>query len=147
MIAIDPHHRKAHVISRQEAPATHGLTLDSDLLMSLQEFGLQFPSSRSKFQQAIQTLKGETTVLILRVIAETFPCKLCKEALILTTPRTNSIIRAVSDNSFPAVSNLQVEIFGELVGDWKVLLSVQALKSVQGLSRSGKSSLFKQLTQ
>lgn len=116
MTALDPHNRKAHVISRQEAPYAHSLTLNDDLLVSLQEFGLQVPSSRSEIQQAVQTLKGKTTVLILRAMAKTFPCKLCKEALSLTTPRTNSIFTAVSDKSLPFVSNLQVDILGELVG-------------------------------
>lgn len=146
MTALDPDNRKAHVTSRQEGPGAHGLTLNDDLQMSLHEFGLQAPTSRNELQQTIQTLNGETTVLILRVIAETFPCKLCKEALSLATPRTNSIFPAVSDKSLAAVSNLQVDILGKLVGDWKVLLSVQALKSIQSLSCSGKSFLFNEAT-
>jgi len=147
MTALDPNNRKARVTSKQEAlgaPDTHGLTLDDDLLVSLREFGLEVPSSRSELQQAIQTLKGKETVLILRVIAKSFPCKLCKEALSLATPRTNFV--AVSDESLATVSNLQVDILGKLVGVWKVLLSVQALKSIQGLNRSGKYSLFKEAT-
>jgi len=149
LTALDPDNKKAHVTSRQgapEGPDAHALTLEDDLLVSLKEFGLEVPSSRSELQQAIQTLKGETTVSILRVIAKTFPCKLCKEALSLAAPRTNSIFTAVSDKSLAAVSNLQVDILGKSVGDWKVLLSVQALKSIQGLNRSGKYSLFNEAT-
>lgn len=141
LIALEPDNKKAHIARRQERPAAHDITLNKDILASMNEFGLHAPTSRSELEQAVRTLEGEATILILRGIARTFPCKLCKEALSIVTPSTAVKIDLSSDESHPTMPPLDFDVFGEMVGVWQVLLSEQALKSVRGLNHSGKCFL------
>lgn len=141
MIALDPDDKKSHIASGQKRPEAHIITLDENLHGPIREFGLQVPSSRSELEQAICTLEGEATISILRGIARTYPCKLCKEALSPAVSGTNLEVTITNDKSLPAVPPLENDIFGKPIGVWKVLLSGQAFKSLQGLSHSGKCSL------
>lgn len=137
MTPLNPEDKRAYVSKMRKEPEVPDLKIDTDLLMSLQQFELQAPTSRSELQEAIQTLERETTTSILRTMANTFPCKLCKEALGLPTPRTSCIVTTVSNENPTAVSNLEIDILGKQVGEWKVLLSTKALKSIQGLNHLG----------
>lgn len=139
MIALEPDNKKAHIAARQERPAANDITLSKELLMSMNELGLHVPTSRSELEEAIRTLEGEATILILRCIVGTFPCKLCTEALKIVNPRTAFNINTSGDEGLPTVARLEMDVFGEMVGVWDVLLSAQAKKSLQGLHHPGKS--------
>ena len=137
MTALDPENKKAYISKMRKEPEVLDFKIDDDLLMSLQQFGLRPPTSGSELREAIQTLEGKTTISILRTMANTFPCKLCKEALRLPTPRASCIATTVSNENHTVVSNLEMDILGKLIGQWKVLLSTKALKSIQSLNQLG----------
>ena len=141
MIALDPENKKSYIASGKERAESYIIKLNENLHGLIMELGLRIPSTRSELEQAIRTLEGEATISILRDVVSTFPCKLCKEALRLAHSRTNFNVAAASDKSLPTVPPLELDIFGEPIGVWKIVLSVHAIKNLQSLSRSGKSSL------
>lgn len=138
MVALDPDNKKSYIASGQERTEAHVIQLDENLHGPIREFGLRIPSTRSELEQAICTLEGEVTISILRGIACTYPCKLCKEGLSLGTSRKNFKVAATRDKSLHTVPPLEVDIFGNSIGVWKVTLSHQAIDSFQGLSRAGE---------
>lgn len=141
MIALGPDDKKSYIARGQEKTEAM-IQVDENFHEPIREFGLRIPSTRSELEQAISTLEGEATISILRAVTRTYPCKLCKEALRAAISRTNVTVAPTSDKSPPTLPPVEVEIFGKPIGIWKVLLSVQARKSLQGLSRSGGSSFY-----
>lgn len=141
MIALDSDNKKSYIASGQKRSEAYPIEIDENLHGPIRKFGLQLPSTRSELEQAIRTLEGKTTISILSAVARTYPCKLCKEALSLVISGVNAEVAAISDKSLPTLPPLEIDIFGKSIGIWKILLSVQAMKSLQSLSRSGKSSL------
>lgn len=136
MIALDPNNKKAYLASGLNEPRADELLLDETLKASIQEFGLQVPSSRIELGQAICDIEEGTTIAILRKIVLSFPCRLCKETLDLAAPRTDLILTTVDEPKLSANVPLEIDVFGTKVGDWKVLLSAPALKQYQEMGRS-----------
>lgn len=141
MIALDPHNKKPHIASGRKRPEAYIIKINENLHGSIREFGLRIPSARSELEQAISVLEGKATISILDAVASTYPCKLCKECLSFVNFGINAKIAAITDKSLSAEPPLEIDIFGKSIGIWKILLSVQAVKSLQDLSRSGRSSL------
>lgn len=139
---LEPDSKKMHVSGQQQTQEASAISLEANTQVLLQGFALKAPNSPSELRHVIETLQGEKTVSILRDVTKTFPCKLCKQDLDLATVRIQFKCKEKIKDDVAAVSNLGIDIFGKLIGDWKVLLSVQALKSVQSLSQSGKLSIF-----
>ena len=137
MIPLDPHNKKSYIASGRKRPEAYMIKIDENLHGSIREFGLRIPSTRGELEQAIRALEGEATISILNAVARTYPCNLCKEALSLKASGINANAAAIIDKSLPAAQPLETDIFGKSIGIWKILLSVQAIKSLQGLSRSG----------
>ena len=138
---LEPDNKKMHVSGQQQTQAS-AISLEHNTQVLLEVFALRTPNSPSELRHVIKTLQGEKTLSILQDVTKTFPCKLCKQDLDLATVRTQFNFKEKINNDVAPVSNLGIDIFGKLIGDWKVLLSVQALKSVQSLSQSGKLSIF-----
>ena len=141
MIALNPHNKKSYITSGRKRPEAYIININENLHESIREFRLQIPRTRSELEQAIYTLEGKATISILGGVARTYPCKLCKEALSLAASRTNAKLAATSFKGLPpTVPTPEMDMFGQSIGVWKILLSVQALKSLQELSRSGQYS-------
>lgn len=138
MVPLDLKMKKSHVAGRQSLPNPPGIVLDEDLQSGLQSFSLMIPTTLGQLQKSIDTLRSETMILMLRDIAKTFPCKLCKAALGIPVSERETMIMPRIQRELNSKYNLELDIFGTPIGDWKVLLSTQALKSIQGLSRSSK---------
>lgn len=141
MIALDPHNKKSYIASGQKRPEAYVIKINENLHESIREFGFQIPRTHNELEQAICTLEGKATISILGSVARTYPCKLCNEALSLAAAGTNTKFAATSYKGLPLTERpVEPEIFGQPIGVWKVLLSVQAMKSLQDISRSGQYS-------
>lgn len=137
MITLDPHNKKSYIASGRKRPEAYIIKIDEVFHGPIREFGLHIPSTRGELQQAICTLEGTATISILDAVARTYPCRLCKEALSLVASGINANAASKTDKSLSAGQPLETDIFGKSIGIWKILLSHQAIKSLQGLSRSG----------
>lgn len=95
-------------------------------------FDLPRPKSRRMVQQHIETLSGQMTARILHSIVSSFPCKLCIPS---AEARSLDMDLEVPDESRQVVSDLQLDVFGKAIWDWKVVISEAALKSMKAISR------------
>lgn len=138
MIPLDPHIKKSNIASGRKGPEPYIIKIDENFHGPIREFELRIPSTRSELEQAICALEGRATISILDAVARTYPCKLCKEASSHVASGINAKVAAMIDKSLTGVPPLKIDIFGKSIGIWKILLSVQAIKSLQVLSRSGK---------
>lgn len=113
-------------------------TLDDNTKRYLRVFDLPEPKSWAALRNVIERLEGDKTSKALLSIATHFPCELCIQGL-GSSPQTP--VARVLEERIGAVSNLQIEILGKALGVWQILLSVQALRSLQEMSGQGTISL------
>jgi hypothetical protein len=113
-------------------------TISPEISTALGSFGISLPRSSRSLQIAIDRLMLEETFSLLKVAAETFPCRPCNEAL--ASPAKDIDITKGDDANLakpPFKSTLDSSFFGRRVGNWKVLLSAQAIKDVVGANHAG----------
>ncbi len=114
---------------------------------SLASFDLRAPTSLRTLDIALESLRMDKTISILKSILQSFPCRPCQEALYCSDVSKESHLDKTKDSEHlrPAFST---EIFGRNAGVWKVLLSSQGVKDLKSACRSGKSlpSSFQKLT-
>ena len=89
------------------------------------------PESRAALRNVMERLEGDETSKVLLSIMTHFPCELYLQG-VGSSPQTPNV--GIIDESVGAVSNLQTEILGKALGVWQILLSVQALRSLQEMS-------------
>jgi len=112
--------------------------LDETLVELLTEFQLPVPSSERTLRNIIDRLEGEKTTELFVAIAATYPCKLCNDNLHSTSFQKPDTAVAFTDRTITEYKpDLHLELLGEAVGTWRILLSVQALKSIQHRISSG----------
>lgn len=125
-------------------PSASFPALDPKMVRILKELQLSVPSSERVLRQVIDRLEGEKTIELLVAVAKTFPCKLCNSDLNSMSLQEANPAEASNDNGIiEQVPDLHLELLGEAVGNWKILLSDQALKSVQRRIVSGLAAPVK----
>lgn len=122
-------------LARPQETKNRFFPLNDDLNAMLSIFDLKAPESRRMVQNHIHILKSNKTSAILQSIVTSFPCKRCIPALGSPPRSTNT---ESHDQNTTFISSLDIDVLGKAVGDWKVLLSGPALKSVQNMSRRGR---------
>lgn len=103
----------------------------------LGEFDLPVPVSWRMLRNTIEILDSEKTIAILCTAVETFPCRLCNDAARHVSWPVGGANSATRDDDAQAMHKPGPDVLGKRMGTWKVLLSKQALKSMQNLNRSG----------
>ena len=88
-------------------------------------------------RNTIEILDSEKTIAILCTALETFPCRLCNEAARYVSWPVGGANSATRADDSEAMHKPGLDVLGKRMGNWKVLLSKQALKSMQNLNRSG----------
>lgn len=112
-------------------------SIANDVVSLLEDFELPIPASSRMLRIIIEALETEKTLTVLRDIARSFPCKLCSTMLHSSTTLPTKVGIATNDHDVRAPSDLNLDILGKLIGEWKILLSIEALKNMQNISRSG----------
>ena len=115
-------------------PKTDTPALDENTKRDLKSFDLPDPQSWAALRNVIERLEGDATQKALLSVVTHFPCKLCIQCM-GSSPQIPDA-RTI-DESTGTVSNLQIEILGKALGVWQILLSVQALRSLQEMSSQG----------
>ncbi|KAL8646450.1 MAG: hypothetical protein Q9210_006135 [Variospora velana] len=118
-------------ISEHLEPHDVSLTLPKGLCDILGRFGIGLPSSPAQLQELIEELEGPKTLSLLRAFARTLPCDWCRLALDEGEhlSHDNPIIRE-SKSKTPNLE-FSMDVFGQSVGIWDVLLSTPALSTLQ----------------
>lgn len=124
--------------ARQQKPNDCLPDLKDDVVELLGAFDLPVPASCRMLRNTIERLESEETIAILCAAVATFPCRLCNEAAHHASSRpTEAANSATRDEDAEAARKLGLDVLGKRMGNWKVLLSKQALKSIQDLNHSG----------
>ena len=128
--------KKTH-LARQQKPNDRLPDLKDDVVELLGAFDLPAPASYRMLRNTIERLESEETIAILCATASTFPCRLCNEAARQVFRPTGTANSATRDEDAEAARKPGLDVLGKQMGIWKVLLSKQALKSIQDLNHSG----------
>lgn len=130
----DRHKKKNQKVKMSQRPLVPEIPTDVSTALAL--FGIQSrPTSERMVENILQRLETESSSSILKSIIISFPCRLCYETLDGTRARGD---HHVKKNDEPLIApTFNPEIFGKRFGVWKVLLSSQAVKNIQSVSRSG----------
>ncbi|OCL09185.1 hypothetical protein AOQ84DRAFT_221144 [Glonium stellatum] len=128
---------------RQQNPNDRLPDLKDDVVELLGTFDLPVPVSCRMLRNTIERLETEETVAILCAAVATFPCRLCNEAARHVSRPTGAANSATRDEDAEAAQKPGLDVLGKRMGNWKVLLSKQALKSIQDLNHSGAFSPVK----
>lgn len=126
--------KKSRLVSHEDTNNTISALQDDDK-RSLKAFGIHIPGSRSSLLEVIKRLEGEKTTVILLAIASKLPCYLCTYSL--ESPSQISKSQTYNE-SFQSLSPPSLEMLDKGIGEWKVLLSPQALRSLLHLGRHGQ---------
>ena len=97
----------------------------------LNKFKLPMPQSERGFANVIESLKGEKTRAILKQIGSTFPCSICRRALIAPRPLNQIAVRPAPSQRADSKPEELMQFLGNVIGEWKVFLSVSAFESIQ----------------
>jgi hypothetical protein len=127
--------KKSHR-ARQQEPNQPVPDLKDEIVDLLGEFDLPAPVSWRMLRNTIEILDSDKTIPILCAVVGTFPCRLCNEAARNVSWPTGGVNSMMRDDAAPTHKPV-LEVLGKRMGNWKVLLSKQALKSMQDLNRSG----------
>ena len=107
------------------------LSIASATTDALKKFDLTIPGSERSLANVIAELKGEKTLAILKEIAATFPCSICKKALPLNRNQDATVAQPATNDEVPLNPKELDQFLGNIIGEWKVSLSVSAFKSIQ----------------
>lgn len=123
--------KKTKTQQQQQQQQSSLAFLENGLEHLLVAFDLPRPKSRRMVQQHIETLSGQMTARILHSIVSGFPCKLCIPS---AEAKSLDMDLEMPDESRQVVSDLQLDVFGKAIWDWKVVISEAALKSMKAIS-------------
>ena len=108
--------------------------LDDNIKQSLSVFDISDPTSRAAIRSIIERLESEETAKLLLSLTTHFPCELCNQGLASSPWKMDAT--AIRPDVRTG-SNVKMEILGKALGVWQILLSSQALRSLQGMSSQG----------
>lgn len=128
--------------ARQQKPNDRLPDLKDDVVELLSAFDLPVPASWRMLRNTIERLESEKTIAILCTAVATFPCRLCNEADRHAPRLTGDANSATRDEDAEAARKPGLDVLGKRMGNWKVLLSKQALKGIQDLNHSGSNALL-----
>ena len=123
--------------AKQQKPSDRLPDLKDDVVELLGAFDLPVPASCRMLRNTIERLESEETIAILCATVATFPCRLCNEAARHVSRPTGAANSVTRDEDAEAARKPALDVLGKRMGNWKVLLSKQALKSIQDLNHSG----------
>lgn len=123
--------------AKQQKPSDRLPDLKDDVVELLGAFDLPVPASCRMLRNTIERLESEETIAILCATVATFPCRLCNEAARHVSRPTGAANSVTRDEDAEAARKPGLDVLGKRMGNWKVLLSKQALKSIQDLNHSG----------
>ena len=121
--------------ARKRTSTTPLFELNKQTVSLLTHFQLSMPGSMTKLKATLEDIEVDRTAQIFQDLALTFPCRLCMSSL-MTQPGGKSE-QDISDSGKinSSAHDLDLGVLGAVTGDWRILLSVQALKSLQCISR------------
>lgn len=122
--------------SQQQLPA---FDLPASILEGLAKFQLDAPKSLRTLDSVLESLKVRETLKVMRSAMKTFPCRPCNQAT-RKAGNPGDFFRTDTRRLETVDSAFNLEIFGQRIGVWKVLLSAQALRDFRNLSHSGMST-------
>ena len=129
--------RRLQESQEKNRPQNSGFpVLGEDVVQSLATFELPIPTSDRMLQNVLSVIEKEKTIAILYAVVITFPCKLCRDSLYYDLPTLEGVQRQDAKNIDTTV-RFSLDSLGKHVGEWKVLLSSLALKSLRALGNSG----------
>ncbi|KAL8730126.1 MAG: hypothetical protein Q9181_004774 [Wetmoreana brouardii] len=105
----------------------------SDLL---NQFQLPVPASSRKLEGTIEELEGGRTSAILQALITSFPCNLCRATCQAGVGTSQSSTATAETNHTNLPLQIDMDLFGQSVGHWEVLLSTPTLSTLQRLGRS-----------
>ncbi|OQE34898.1 hypothetical protein PENCOP_c015G08976 [Penicillium coprophilum] len=111
--------------------------VSDEILGQMKHFNIPSPLSARGFTHAAEYLQNEIIPSLMRSALKSFPCRICLDRL--TTGKLTSTLASSKDvpsDRTTALGNAQ-DIFGKMVGLWKVLLSDVAFKNAKRLVRGG----------
>lgn len=124
--------------TRGQEPKTTIPAINENMKRCLKAFDLPDPKSWAALRNVIERLEGDETSKILLSVTTHFPCELCLQGM-TSSPQAPEF--NIPDESVGAVSNLHIEILGKALGPWQMLLSAQALRSLQEMGVQGTLEL------
>lgn len=127
---------------RQPAPGAprQPLKLDSDLTTELRSLGIIPPASESALERAVQSLENDETILVLKAVSASFPCRPCYE--LSTDPCAVRVADRVERNTWDRLGFMQfTDLLGAGIGMWRVLASSQALEDMQQAYADGCTNI------
>ena len=115
-----------------------GLMVAQEDKDSLANFGIAPPASERALQNVLEQLRRDEVVKVLRVLADTFPCRPCYQTSMggPVVGLTDEVVQIEHRIRGPASFT---ELFGTGLGIWRICISAQALKDL-GQSRSEGTS-------
>ncbi|KAL9594501.1 MAG: hypothetical protein Q9179_005365, partial [Wetmoreana sp. 5 TL-2023] len=104
----------------------------SDLL---NQFQLPVPASSWKLEETIEELEGGRTGAILQALITSFPCPLCQVICQagVDTSQSSTATAGIDHTNLPL--EMDMDLFGQSVGHWEVLLSTPTFSTLQRLGR------------
>ncbi|EKV12225.1 TPR and ankyrin repeat-containing protein 1 [Penicillium digitatum PHI26] len=112
--------------------------VSGDIVQRMSHFSIQPPMSARGLTHAAENLKTEIIPALMRTALESFPCRICLDRL--TSGRLTGTLASSTDQ--PSDRTIApgggLDIFGQRVGLWKVLLSDIAFKNLKKLVREGE---------
>lgn len=124
--------KKTHQ-ARQEKKKSY--KLPASVEDGLIKLDILLPQGSNGLRQTREQLQGKASQLICAAV-NSFPCRFCSERL--AGDMITSKVTIQSPNAYPATSNdAQVNLYGERLGAWKILLSELAMAKARKLIESG----------
>jgi hypothetical protein len=124
---------------RKQNHSDLSILIPSEVNDLLGYFGITPPASERALRNALEQLQRDETVKVLRILANSFPCRPCHQAslggsLAETTPEEEV---PVEQEEKARGSQLFTGLFGSSLGIWRIFLSAQALKDLEQARSEG----------
>lgn len=133
MTQLSKDDKKTRHIGEKE-PETNFVILDDNTKENLKIFDMPDPKSWSALRNVVERLEGDETSKMHLSVMTHFPCELCIHGLKSSAQIPHA---RMLNERIEKTPNLQIEIMGEALGVWQILLSMQAMRSFQEMGRQG----------
>lgn len=120
------------------------LMISPDSTDLLNQFNLMIPESSRKLSEIIERLDIAETIAILQVLARSFPCNLCVDALRRGAKIGQNNAATGRPHMVPML-RFGMEVFGHNCGSWEVLLSTPAFSNLLTLRQSRTSGTIEEM--
>ncbi|KAJ5109865.1 hypothetical protein N7532_002510 [Penicillium argentinense] len=132
MRPLNVNEKKAHGMRHDPAPR---VTLSSSIEKQLEALHIQCPEGTQGWAQMLKQVDDKAPELIEEAM-KSFPCRLCSERL-----QGHALAPAPVDAENPLAvipTEERIDLYGERIGHWKVLLSDLAMMSIKALVDSDR---------